>query len=127
MSTKRDALGAAGFFGTEAQPKACSVKGLFMRLALSALALSVGLSAAAAQSETPPSLEESTGRTNLKSHQENNQQTPQGPSGPLNTTTGGAPASSPQGETPPGMQSAPEGSRQTIVDPKGPVVDPTNK
>lgn len=31
--------------------------------------------------------------------------------GPLNTkSVGGAPASSPQGETPPGMQSAPKGS-----------------
>ena len=35
---------------------------------------------------------------------------PQGPTGPLNTTSGGAPAESPQGETPPGMQSAPQGS-----------------
>ena len=35
---------------------------------------------------------------------------PQGPTGPINTTSGGAPASSPQGETPPGMQSNPQGS-----------------
>ena len=36
---------------------------------------------------------------------------PQGQTGPINTkSTGGAPASSPQGETPPGMQSAPKGS-----------------
>lgn len=59
---------------------------------------------------------QSTGRTDLKAHQENNQTTPQGPSGPLNTTSGGAPAASPQGETPPGMQAAPEGSSKTIVD-----------
>lgn len=40
---------------------------------------------------------------------------PQGPTGPLNTdTTKGAPAASPQGETPPGMQSAPEGSSAVI-------------
>jgi glucose/arabinose dehydrogenase len=40
---------------------------------------------------------------------------PQGPTGPLNTdTTKGAPAESPQGETPPGMQSAPQGSSAVI-------------
>ena len=33
---------------------------------------------------------------------------PQGPTGPVSTTSGGAPASSPQGETPPGMQPAPQ-------------------
>ena len=47
------------------------------------------------------------------------QNQPQGPTGPINTTTtGGAPAESPQGETPPGMQSAPEGSSKTTVGPK---------
>lgn len=35
---------------------------------------------------------------------------PQGPTGPINTTSGGAPASSPQGETPAGMQPTPESS-----------------
>jgi hypothetical protein len=40
---------------------------------------------------------------------------PQGKTGPINTGSGGgAPASSPQGETPPGMQSAPKGSDKTI-------------
>ena len=40
---------------------------------------------------------------------------PQGMTGPLNTkSTGGAPASSPQGETPPGMQAAPKGSDKTV-------------
>jgi hypothetical protein len=33
------------------------------------------------------------------------QQQPQGPTGPLETSSGGSPASSPQGDTPPGMQS----------------------
>jgi hypothetical protein len=46
-----------------------------------------------------------------------NQSSPQGPTGPLNTTSGGAPASSPQGDTPPGMQAAPEGSSEKIVSP----------
>ena len=35
---------------------------------------------------------------------------PQGPTGPINNSSGGAPASSPQGETPAGMQPAPESS-----------------
>ncbi len=43
---------------------------------------------------------------------------PQGPTGPINTGSGGAPAESPQGQTPPGMQAAPEGSSKTIVDEK---------
>ena len=42
---------------------------------------------------------------------------PQGPTGPLETKSGGAPAESPQGQTPAGMQAAPEGSSKTIVDP----------
>ena len=46
-----------------------------------------------------------------------NQSSPQRPTGPLNTTSGGAPASSPQGDTPPGMQAAPEGSSEKIVSP----------
>lgn len=58
----------------------------------------------------------STGRTVVPSTQGIAQ--PQGPTGPLETTTGGAPAESPQGQTPPGMQAAPEGSDKTIVDKK---------
>jgi hypothetical protein len=46
-----------------------------------------------------------------------NQPSPQGLTGPLNTTSGGAPAASPQGETPPGMQSAPQGSAEKTVAP----------
>ena len=67
-------------------------------------------------SATTNDIKQSTGRTDLKAHQENNQMTPQGPSGPLNTTSGGGPAESPQGESPQGMQAAPEGSSKTIVD-----------
>jgi hypothetical protein len=47
------------------------------------------------------------------------QQQPQGPTGPLNTRSGGAPASSPQGETPPGMQSNPQGSGGSTVERPG--------
>jgi len=58
----------------------------------------------------------STGRTEIPPS--GDQQQPQGPTGPINTGSGGAPAESPQGQTPPGMQSAPEGSSKTIVDEK---------
>jgi hypothetical protein len=44
-----------------------------------------------------------------------NQPSPQGPTGPLTTKSGGAPASSPQGETPGGMQAAPQGSSEKTV------------
>jgi hypothetical protein len=43
---------------------------------------------------------------------------PQGRTGPTTTTTGGAPASSPQGDTPPGMQPHPQGAPQQAVDPE---------
>jgi hypothetical protein len=45
------------------------------------------------------------------------QPTPQGWSGPLNTQSGGAPASSPQGQSPPGMQEAPDGADKTTAEP----------
>ncbi len=56
----------------------------------------------------------STGTTNLPAHQQHKEQQPQGATGPLDTTSGGAPADSPQGDTPAGMQAAPEGSSKTI-------------
>jgi hypothetical protein len=45
---------------------------------------------------------------------------PQGRTGPIDTRTGrkGAPAESPQGETPPGTEAAPEGSSKTTVEPQ---------
>jgi hypothetical protein len=58
----------------------------------------------------------STGRT--VSPEVEGKQQPQGNTGPLDTTQGGAPAASPQGQTPSGMQAAPDGSSKTIVDPK---------
>jgi hypothetical protein len=39
---------------------------------------------------------------------------PQGKTGPINTEAGGAPASSPQGDTPAGMQPVPKGSIKKI-------------
>lgn len=45
------------------------------------------------------------------------QKQPQGWTGPLETGSGGAPPESPQGQSPPGMQPAPEGSSKTTVEP----------
>ena len=45
------------------------------------------------------------------------QKQPQGWTGPLETGSGGAPPESPQGQSPPGMQPAPEGSSKTTVAP----------
>lgn len=59
--------------------------------------------------------EYSTGRT--VSPETKGQLQPQGWTGPLETKSGGAPAASPQGQTPPGMQAAPEGSSKTTVEP----------
>jgi hypothetical protein len=42
---------------------------------------------------------------------------PQGWTGPTDTGVGGAPPESPQGQSPPGMQAAPEGSSKTTVGP----------
>ena len=80
-------------------------------------ALSAGSALAQSKSTTgaPP---DSEGRTDLKAHQQHHEQQPQGPTGPLDTTSGGPPAESPQGQSPPGMQAAPEGSSKTIVDTK---------
>jgi hypothetical protein len=58
----------------------------------------------------------STGKTELN---DKGQLQPQGWTGPITTgTSGGAPAESPQGQTPPGMQAAPGGSSKTITGPK---------
>jgi hypothetical protein len=89
-----------------------------MRIAIAALCLTLASGIASAQ-QTPqadPSKDSqnSTGRTIIPEKQGKTQ--PQGPTGPIHTGSGGAPAESPQGQTPPGMQSAPEGSSKTIVD-----------
>lgn len=49
--------------------------------------------------------------------EEKGQLQPQGWTGPINTGSGGAPAESPQGQSPPGMQAAPEGSSRTTTAP----------
>jgi hypothetical protein len=76
---------------------------------------------AAAENAGPsqnPVVDQSGGRTYLPAYQKHNEQQPQGPTGPLDTITGGAPAESPQGQSPPGMQAAPEGSSKSIIDNK---------
>lgn len=77
------------------------------------------LASAAANAQVRPAEQskdhpDSTGRTVVPEKQ--GVQQPQGPTGPINTGSGGAPAESPQGQTPPGMQAAPEGSSKTIFD-----------
>lgn len=88
-----------------------------MRVALAVILL-VSYSALASAQTTPNNAaepKESTGRT--VTPEVKGQLQPQGWTGPLNTTSGGAPAESPQGQTPPGMQAAPEGSSKTVVEP----------
>jgi catechol 2,3-dioxygenase-like lactoylglutathione lyase family enzyme len=62
--------------------------------------LAVAVSAVSAEPVTRSQIEvlkKGAGQTDFNPHQQNSQQTPQGPSGPLNTTTGGPPPSPPSG------------------------------
>jgi hypothetical protein len=101
-----------------------------MRILLASLvfAATVGVAAAAedtamgngtspqAAPQSQGDSEHSTGRSSSPATEGIAQ--PQGPTGPLDTKSGGAPAESPQGQSPPGMQAAPAGSDKTIVDQK---------
>lgn len=75
---------------------------------------SYATSVQAEESNTDKS-EYSTGRT--QTPETKGQKQPQGWTGPIETGTGGAPPESPQGQSPPGMQPAPEGSSKTTVAP----------
>lgn len=92
-----------------------------MRVILLATALALASGSVWAQNQpgntSPDKSEHSTGRT--QTPEVKGEKQPQGWTGPLNTdtTTGGAPAESPQGQSPPGMQAAPEGSSKTTVAP----------
>ncbi len=90
-----------------------------MRIALVLLCLvssaATGFAQTSVPDKTTDELKQSTGRT--VTPETKGQLQPQGWTGPINTTTGGAPAESPQGQTPPGMQAAPEGSSKTVVEP----------
>jgi hypothetical protein len=91
-----------------------------MRLALAALCVATCSWMASAQTQSeekkPADSQQSTGRTVLPD--DKGQLQPQGWTGPLTTGSGGTPAASPQGQSPPGMQAAPDGSSKSIVDPK---------
>jgi hypothetical protein len=90
-----------------------------MRISLVAFCLVVFASVATAQikneDKKPGDSTYSTGRTVLPDNR--GQLQPQGWTGPNSTGSGGAPAASPQGGTPPDMQPAPGGASKTIVDP----------
>jgi hypothetical protein len=85
-----------------------------MRIALAAVCLTIccGLAAAQERPGARPMPDHNAAAT--MSPEAKGQTQPQGDTGPTNTTAGGAPAESPQGETPPGMQSAPEGSSRSV-------------
>lgn len=80
----------------------------------------VAMTGAVAQTGTlpPPANSNHSGVTDLSAHQQHIEQQPQGSTGPLDTTSGGAPAESPQGQSPPGMQAGPEGSSRVITNGK---------
>src|ERR1700694_3427607 len=92
-----------------------------MRIALIAFCFTVCASAAIAQTRSedkkPGDSPQSTGRTVLPDDNKGQLQ-PQGWTGPITTGSGGTPAASPQGQSPPGMQAAPDGSSKGVVDPK---------
>jgi hypothetical protein len=69
-----------------------------------------------AEERKPGDSQQSTGRTVLPDDSKGQIQ-PQGPTGPITIGTGGAPAESPQGQSPPNMQAAPDGSSKTVADP----------
>jgi hypothetical protein len=90
-----------------------------VRIILASAAVIAAMTIAAAQDAERKGSETSgqgSGDTYLPSYQQHREQQPQGPTGPLDTTQGGAPAASPQGQSPPGMQAAPEGADKRIKD-----------
>lgn len=98
------------------------------RIVLSIGCVALGACVALAQAEAPAKPGDSphsNGRT--VSPEVKGLEQPQGPTGPTTTTTGGAPAESPQGQTPPGMQSAPGGSRKTVEEPAAGKAEPRAK
>jgi hypothetical protein len=78
------------------------------------LSLACGFAAAETNQPNGNPVIGSTGRT---PPEDKGQLQPQGWTGPSSTSSGGAPAESPQGQSPPGMQAAPEGSAKTVVQP----------
>jgi hypothetical protein len=87
-----------------------------MRLVLAAFCIAASGSMAWAQTE--PNLEQLSASQPLKGeaappHDNKGESQSPGSTGPLTTGSGGAPATDPQGGTPPNMQVAPESSSKT--------------
>ena len=80
-----------------------------------AVALPVGFADAQTAQPSGHSPNSTTGRTPPEAK---GQLQPQGWTGPIDTSSGGAPPESPQGQSPPGMQAAPDGSSKTVVKPQ---------
>jgi hypothetical protein len=83
-----------------------------------ALVANIAVAQVKTEDRSPSDSSYSTGRTVLPDNK--GQLQPQGWTGPNSTGSGGAPASSPQGGTPPDMQPTPGGSSKTIVAPSAP-------
>jgi hypothetical protein len=83
-----------------------------------ALVANIAVAQVKTEDRSPSDSTYSTGRTVLPDNK--GQLQPQGWTGPNSTGSGGAPAASPQGGTPPDMQPAPGGSSKTIVAPSAP-------
>jgi hypothetical protein len=88
-----------------------------IRMVSRIIILCVSLLVTAASAQTGPAPANSSG----------NQMQPQGWTGPINTQSGGAPAESPQGQSPPGMQAAPQGSDKPVRADQGGVPEGTPK
>ena len=90
-----------------------------MRLAAVTICLTMAFPSVFADAQTvqpnAKTINSATGRTPPETK---GQLQPQGWTGPIDTSSGGAPAESPQGQSPPGMQAAPEGSSKTVVKPQ---------
>ena len=85
-----------------------------MRIVITVICLMFSCGFAAAQPDSKADVNTTTGRS---APEEKGQLQPQGWTGPLDTKSGGAPPESPQGQSPPGMQAAPDGSTKTVVEP----------
>jgi hypothetical protein len=98
------------------------IRGLTTCVSLAAFCLVICATIVTAQTKSeekkPGDAPYSTGRTVLPDNK--GQPQPQGWTGPNSTGSGGAPAESPQGGTPPDMQPAPGGASKSIVDPSPP-------
>jgi len=92
-----------------------------MRLVLAAFCIAA--SGLMAWAQTEPNLEQLSASQPLKGegaspHDNKGESKSPGSTGPLTTGSGGAPATNPQGGTPPDMQVAPDNSSKTSVDQK---------